>query len=410
MSGGVGTARLHGSTIALAGAETIVWAGLYYLFPALLLHFERDLGNKTALAGAFTAALLLSALAAPVAGRIIDRGFGRELLTGSALAGGLLLVLLAAAETMVQFYLVWLGLGLAMAGCLYEPCFAHVTHVRGAAARLVITRITLVAGFAGTVSFPIANLVAGLGGWRASALVFAGLILIVGVPLMWLGAAAPEEAKNLREPAKHPGVTAPEGAFARAAASPVFWLLAAAFTMVALNHGILITHLLPLLAEREVDTGLAVIAVSLIGPMQVLGRLLMLAAERRVSISAVSAISFIAMSLASSLLLLAPAALPALFLFVALQGAGYGVTSITRPAITAVYLGRVGFGVISGALATAFMGATALAPTVAALIWTVGGYDLVLITCIATAAAGLVCFGAAWHYAGSGDRDRARDA
>jgi MFS family permease len=88
----------------LAIAETIVWAGMFYLFPALLPHWEQDLGwAKTELAGAFTCALILSALAAPFAGRLIDRGHGRKVLTISAFCGGLLLVLLSQVRELWQF-------------------------------------------------------------------------------------------------------------------------------------------------------------------------------------------------------------------------------------------------------------------------------------------------------------------
>ena len=396
---------VRSSILALAVAETLVWAGTFYLFPALLLHFERDLGwSKTELAGAFTAALLTSAAAAPLVGRVVDRGFGRGLLTGSALGAGVLLLLLALVEARWQFYAVWLGLGLAMAGGLYEPCFAWLIRTRGDDARRAITRITLIAGFAGTVSFPSANAIAERFGWRASALAFAAIIMLVAVPLMWLGATPPGERAPAHD-AGGPGAgrradraadRGPDrGALPRAMSRPAFWLLGAAFTMIAFNHGILITHLLPLLAERGVGLDTSVLAVSLIGPMQVAGRLLMLAGERRVPLGAVCAISFIAMIAASTLLWLAGASVALLLAFVALQGAGYGVTSITRPAITADYLGRAGFGVISGAIGAAFMAANAAAPTVAALIWTSGGYDLVLLTCILAAVLGLAAFAAA---------------
>ena len=370
---------------SLAIAETLVWAGTYYLFPALLLHFERDLGwPKTELALAFTVALLASAGAAPVAGRVIDRGHGRALLTLSAFAASLLLLALARVETRVGFYAVWLGLGLAMAGCLYEPCFAYLTRVLGGSARRAITLITLVAGFAGTVSFPIANAVAASFGWRASALTFAVLVGGVAAPLMWW--SGPREAA-----APPPNLTtSTAGRPARAPLrSPVFWLLAGAFTSIALAHGILVTHLLPLLAERGIGAGMAVLAVSLIGPMQVAGRLGMLAIERRVQIGTICALSFLFMIAGMLTLLGAGAAVLLVLVAIVLQGSGYGVTSITRPALTASYLGRAGFGVTSGLLATAFWTATAAAPTLAALIWAGGGYDVVLGFCAAVLSLGL---------------------
>ena len=68
----------------LAIAETIVWAAMFYSFPALLLQWERDLGwSKIELSGALTLALVVSALLAPVVGRLIDHGLGRYVFTGS---------------------------------------------------------------------------------------------------------------------------------------------------------------------------------------------------------------------------------------------------------------------------------------------------------------------------------------
>jgi MFS family permease len=377
----------------LAIAETIVWAGMFYLFPALLPHWEQDLGwAKTELAAAFTCALIVSALAAPFAGRLIDRGHGRKVLTISAFCGGLLLVLLSRVHELWQFYAVWLGLGLMMSSCLYEACFAYLTHKLGAAARRAITLITLVAGFAGTVSFPTSHFLAEAFSWRGSALFFALLICTIAAPLMWFSEPRSDSAGAAATVARAPLATCTAQ---RALRSPVFWLLALAFAMISLDHGMLITHLLPLLGERGVHQEIAVLAVSMIGPMQVAGRLLMMAVERRVSMPAVCATTFIFISSAAIVLYFAGASTMLILTFVLLQGSGYGVTSITRPVITAAYLGRVGFGTISGMQAMAFMGATAIAPMLAALIWAAGGYYLMIIICIVLALIGLIAFSAA---------------
>ena len=81
--------------------------------------------------GALTLSLLVSAASSPFAGRIIDHGHGRILLTGSALCGALLLMLLSQVTALWQFYTVWILLGLAMSGCLYDACFAILTHTMG---------------------------------------------------------------------------------------------------------------------------------------------------------------------------------------------------------------------------------------------------------------------------------------
>ena len=167
-------------------AETIVWAAMYYSFPALLLEWEKDLGwSKTELTGALTLALLVCAVTAPFAGRIIDHGNGRTLLTGSALLGAILLILLSQVTQIWQFYAVWFLLGLAMAGCLYDACFALLTRTMGDKSKRAITLVTLVAGLAGTVSFPSATALAASIGWRGALLVFAGALVVIAAPLFW---------------------------------------------------------------------------------------------------------------------------------------------------------------------------------------------------------------------------------
>ncbi|WPZ33610.1 MFS transporter [Thalassobaculum sp. OXR-137] len=363
-----------GRVAALAIAETLVWAGMFYSFPALIAYWEADLGwSKTELAGAYSAALVCSAVCAPFMGKLIDKGHGRAVLTTCAVIGGLLVGLLSQVQASWQFFALWLGIGVCMSGCLYEPCFAFITRMMGGEARRAITRITLIAGFAGTVSFPLGGFVAEAHGWRIAVLTFAVIILVVAIPLFRYGTAlpAPEEETEERS-------TLPDGSsdLRRAMAKPTFWLLGVTFAMIGLTHGMVIPHLLPMLAEQGVAVATAVLAASMIGPMQVAGRVAMMAMERRFSMQIICAVSFLFM-LAAIFSLIGSMAWPFLLAaFVFFQGSGYGVTSITRPVVTAEILGRKGFGSISGALALGFMGANAAAATLGAALWEVGGYAL----------------------------------
>ncbi len=371
----------------LAIAETIVWAAMFYSFPALILVWERDLGwSKTELSGALTLALVVSAVLAPVVGRLIDHGLGRFVFTGCALLGALFLALLSKVTELWQFYLVWLGIGIAMSGALYEACFAVLTRAMGTRAKRAITLVTLVAGFAGTVSFPSAFVLVNVAGWRGAVLTFAVAVAVVAVPLIWHSSGLAERG---REKDVHPASPRTREALA-ILRSAVFWLLAVAFSMIALEHGILLTHLLPLLDERGVHGETAILAASMIGPMQVAGRLAMIAAEPHVSNLGIAITCYVALGIAA-LALLGTAVIPTLLVaFVLFQGSGYGVTSIVRPVITAELLGRRNFGVISGLLAVPFITATAAAPTIAAFVWENGGYDRVIVFAMSAAAVGLL--------------------
>ncbi len=381
----------------LAVGETVVWAAMYYSFPALLPVWERELGwSKTELSAAFTLALVVSAVLAPVAGRLIDHGWGRQVFAGGALLGAVMLALLSQVSELWQFTCVWIGLGVAMSATLYEACFAVLTVSLGAQAKRAITLVTLVAGFAGTLSFPSAHALAQAAGWRTAVLVFAAAVVLVAVPLIWIGCRNAERREEARTA---PAASHRVSQALRVTRTPVFWLLALAFAMLALDHGMMISHLLPLLDSRGVHEQAAVLAASMIGPMQVAGRLAMMAAERHLSILAITMGCYIAMGLAAGALFGASLVPGLVAGFVIFQGAGAGVSSIVRPVVTVELLGRRNFGVVSGLLAVSYMGGVAAAPTVAALVWSAGGYDLVLLLAIGVSALGLLALLAAWRAA-----------
>jgi len=368
-------------------AQIFMWAAMYYLFPALFLVWERDLGwSKTELSGAFTLALVVSAVLAPGVGRIIDRGIGGRIFTGSAILGSLLLVLLSMVTKLWQFYAVWIAIGGAMSGGLYEACFAILTRVMGTRAKQAITMVTLIAGFAGTLAFPGTHALVGIFGWRLTVLTFAAAMILIATPLIWFGCRLSQ--RHAEPHTVMAGQAAPEtiGVFRSAS----FWLLALAYTAIALDHGVLLTHLLPLLNDRGIQSQTAVLAASMMGPMQVTGRLAMIAAGNRVSTPGISIVAYISMALAA-LSLLGSGTVPVLLaIFILLQGAGFGVMSIMRPVMTAELFGHKNFGLISGSLAVPYLGAAAAAPTIAALIYRIGGYDLVIWFAGGAAGLGLV--------------------
>ena len=394
-------ARFHSIVWPLAIAETIVWAAMYYAFPALLPEWERDLGwSKTELSVAFTLSLLVSAALVPVAGRLIDRGLARAIFTGSAVLGAVLLALLSAVTEPWQFYCIWIGLGVAMSSTLYEACFAVLVRSTGDRARRAITIVSIVAGFAGTVAFPSAHLLAEEFGWRGTVRIFAAVVCIVAVPLIWGACRRAETQATMHAPD-------PSASAAQALAVtrlPAFWLLATAIFLAALDHGMLISHVLPILADRGLDAGLAVTAAAFIGPMQVAGRVVLMAADRLTTTLAASTACFTMMAIAGVCLLEAGSA-PALVIgFVVLQGAGIGIASVMRPMVTAELLGRRNFGVVSGLIGLMHMGGYAIAPSVSALVWASGGYDRVIILAIGAAVAAVAALLAAWRVARSGER------
>ena len=373
----------------LAAGQTIVWAGLFYSFAALLLSWEADLGwSKTDIAFGLTLALLVAAVASPIAGRIVDMGHGRLLLGAGSLFGALCLALLAIVESQVSFLTLWALIGLAHASCLYEPCFALVTRTRGKSARAAITRITLCAGFASSIAFPLGAILADTLGWRGAVVVFAAFVALLGAPLLIVGSTLLGDSKETGHDVH--AKTSSKAAVKAALRRREFWLLAVAFPMIALNHGILLNHIMPILVDRGLAQATAVTVASLIGPAQVAGRLLMTRFDHRVSAVNISVVAFVGLSCASLVLFLAGASVLMAFAFAVTQGAAYGLTNILRPVVTAESLGRTGFGAISGLQAVPNLAGFAIAPFLGAVLAQIGGYRLSIIAAGCLALLGLL--------------------
>lgn len=390
--------------IQLAIGQTIFWAGLYYIFAALLIRWEMAEGwSKTTLTGAFTGAILMAAIFSPIAGRWVDRGQGPRVLCGAALIGACLVALLPAAKNEWMFVSIYLGLGACLGCCLYETCFAFVTRTRGNESKRAITLITLFAGFASTLSFPLCHAISEAFGWHSAAFTLSAMVIFIGVPLIWTAASFLEKTHQQSEAdmAAAASATAPEPkpAPVRLIKNPVFWLIAGGFALLAGNHGIVINHMLPIMDDRGLSGDAAVLTASMVGPMQVAGRLAMMAVENRISSHAITTACFFAVGGAAAALFYSTAVPMLLVLFVILQGSGHGVTSIMRPVIVRELMGEKNFGAISGAIAVPYLIMWAAAPLLGSLLWAAGGYDLALMVIGAFAVIGLISYRGAVHLA-----------
>ncbi|MBR0669026.1 MFS transporter, partial [Roseomonas hellenica] len=176
-----GTTRV---VIALGTAQTLAWASSYYLPAILAAPMARDMSLSPAwIFGAFSAALVLSALLGPAVGRAIDRRGGRGVLALSNLVLAAGLALLGVAPGPIVMAAAWLVIGLGMTMGLYDAAFATLAGLYGRAARGPITGITLLAGFASTIGWPVSALLEDAIGWRGACLAWAAAHLLIGLPL-----------------------------------------------------------------------------------------------------------------------------------------------------------------------------------------------------------------------------------
>lgn len=383
-------ARIHsenrtGAILMLAVGQTIVWAGLFYIFPAMILHWGDLYGwGNAQLTGAITLALILSAVCSPMVGRLIDTGRGPAVMVGGAVAGSLILFVLSQTDSLLYFYLLWALMGIALAACLYEPCFMLVTRAYGARAKKSIVTITLIAGFASSISFPVSHFIASTYGVGAVLTTFGLAVLVIGAPLLYAGASILEHHAQI--------ATRPQGYQQRYLLrdNPLVIQLGLCFALLAIVHGATLQHLLPVLNDRALSAGDAVLIASLIGPMQVVGRLIVTAFQRWLPHTLIASACFIFIGLSMVLLFFTDGGLQVAVLFAVVFGASYGVVSIIRPVIARDIVGDQGFGAKAGYLAFFYLIGSAVSPYLGSLVWMVGGYDLMIPVLACLSLAGLV--------------------
>lgn len=378
---------------ALGATQIVSWGSLYYAFPLLLAPIEHELGwHRSSIVGAFSVSLLVAGVAALPAGILIDRYGGRALMAWGSLAAAGLLALLSRTGSLGMFYLVWAGLGLCMAATLYEPAFAVIYRSFGADARKAITALTLIAGFASTVFWPVSAWLVSALGWRGALTALAALNLFVCWPLHRFALPAVTQARHSAPPApsaKRRGV--PWNAAG-------FWFLAVVFAANMLAFAVLSVHLIPLLGERGLTTAQAAGLAALVGPMQVAGRVVEYVFGRRFSVTTAGMVALVLLPAGLLLLMAAGNSFLVLAAGLALYGASNGVMTIVRAVVPADLFGRERYATLNGALSVPVILVRAAGPVAASFLWSAtGGYAGTLLGLVVVSALAVVAFALAVH-------------
>ncbi len=344
---------------ALGVTQIISWGSLYYSIAVLGSSIRADLGISAAqLFGAYSAALLISALAAPVVGRGIDRHGGRSVLCiGSAIAAAALYAV-AQVHSLPTLYLAWILAGVAMAMTMYDAAFATLSQHAGSAYRSALTALTLMGGLASTVFWPASLKGLELVGWRETLTAFALLQLFVCLPLHWFFvprlpvAGAPG----------HAGAAIGTGLLPPERRRRAFVALAIAFALNGFIVSVLTVHLISVLQGKGLTLASAVWVGSFFGPLQVAGRLAEFSVGRRFTSRAIGLMALTLLVFAIAVLLLLDGQVAIALAFAALFGCSNGVVTIVRGTVPAELFGRVGYGGILGNLAAPALFARAIAP------------------------------------------------
>jgi len=383
---------------ALAIGQLLCWAALYYAFSSFVLPMMRELAwTKATVMGAFTAGLAAWGLASYASGAAIDRGHGRAVMSLGAVLGAVACAAWSQVQAPWELYASCIALGVAMAMTLYEPAFNVVTHRYPTRYREAITALTLVAGFASTLSFPACVWMIGAVGWRGAMLAIAASLLLVVAPLQAWALRGTARAATPQRPDAEADATLHE-----AVRHPAFWLLTLCFTLHAFVAAALWAHVMPAFAARGVDETATLAVLVWIGPAQVAGRLAFASIGRSLPLRRVGLYALV--SMAAAFALFAASSHPvALLGFALLFGAGNGLVTIVRGGMVPAYFGRTHVGRVGGVMSAVSLLARAAAPLAAAwLLLALPGYRELMAVLAAIAAGAWLAFAAARPPHGAG--------
>lgn len=360
------------ATWALATAQLVSWGAIYYAFSLFVVPMEHALGwGRTSTNAALSVGLLVSGLAAYPVGTWIDHGHGRAVMVLGSLLASAMLVIWSQTHTLAMLFVVWAGLGIAMAATLYDPVFAIITRSYPDSFRTKITLVTLVAGFASTAFIPLTQWLIDLLGWRHALLALAAINFCVCLPVHAL-AIHGNGARRAAAVDKAAVKAVNAASTRRALRSPVFWALAVCFTAYYVTFAALTFHLVPLMTGRHVPQSTILLTMALIGPAQVLARVLWFAFGRNVSPKMVGIAITTAFPVSVVILLIAGASPVLLIVFALVYGGANGMMTILRGTIVQDVMWTEGYGAINGMLSTPSNIAKGLAPISAAVIWAIG--------------------------------------
>ncbi|MEH6786192.1 MAG: MFS transporter [Paracoccus sp. (in: a-proteobacteria)] len=346
-----------------AVAQLMLWSGLYYLFPALTGRILAETGwSASILTASYTAGFLLWAFSSPLVGRTIDIGHGIVAMRCGALVGASLLVAMSQAQTLAVFAPLMVLLGASMAATLYDPCFAILLRRFGASAASPVATVTLVAGLATLLTFPMVGWLLQVTDWRAVMLAAAALVLAAAVLIPSEGAARPADRSRHDMP--------------RGRASPTVLLIGLSFATLMFSHAALL-FILPLHLRKLPETAdFALILPALLGPAQIFGRLVCAPLIRLFDPVLLARSVFGVMLLPPLALLVVPYQATTILPILLLQGAGYGMHTILRPVLTRNHVPPFRLGRDLGLIAMIGLVMMALGPAAGGVVWQGAGFQV----------------------------------
>jgi predicted MFS family arabinose efflux permease len=327
------TRRLF-TIIVLGSTQTLAWASSYYLPAVLADEMSRDLGLSTNwIFGIFSASLVLTAVMGPKVGRTIDAWGGNGVLAASNLLFAAGLFLLQLAHSLPMFAAAWMVLAIGMGLGLYDSAFATLGRLYGTDARGAITGITLLAGFASTIGWPLSAWGAATIGWRETCLAWAAVHLFIALPMNWFLLPRPKAATTTERVAASKAIPIDRPMIMLAFAFAAAWIVTAGMA----------AHFPRIVEATGASPAQAIAAGMLIGPAQVAARLLEAGPLARFHPLVSARLATLTHPIGAAVILVAGGGV-ASSAFAILHGSGNGILTIARGTVPLALFGPENYG------------------------------------------------------------------
>jgi len=381
---------------ALGLTQIIGYGTLYYSFSILAPEMAQDLGwTVDQVFGIFSGALLIGGVLAPVAGRWMDQFGASRLMVIGSIVSAATLVFCALSYHPAIYTAGLIALEVAAALVLYPAAFAALVEIAPHSAGRSITYLTLIAGFASTLFWPLTTMLHAHLDWRAIYLVFAALNIIICLPLhIWI--------------LRHRAIRTANGQAESALPAPVigalpadrrrrgFYLASAAFALQGFTLSAMLVHMVPMLTTLGLGAS-AVLVGTLFGPSQVLSRFINMVFGTSLSPPMLAVLSAVFMSSGIIVLTVSGHWLPGAIAFAVLLGLGSGINSIVQGSLPLWLFGSEGYGTVTGQMAAMRMVLSATAPFLFAVVSEQAGMATALGLTAALGLLGMAGFAAVWQ-------------
>jgi MFS family permease len=367
---------------AVALAQVTSWGILYYGFSVFIAPIHEARGwSIPQMTGAYSLALLLSAVAGVPVGRWLDRHGPRALMTIGSLSAVLLVVAWSSVHSLLSFYLVWAGIGLTMSAVLYEPAFYVVATWFQRKRSRALTLLTFIGGFASVIYIPLASFLIDHYGWREALLILAALLAAGTLPIHALllrrhpaDLGLEVDGERVAETTAASRASQPSLTLHQTLRDASFWWLSGCMVLANFATMAMLVHLIPYLTQEGHSRSFAASAAGAIGLLGLPGRLIFTPLGSRIPRRIVTSLIFALQTTSLVVLLLVHGTL-GVACFVVLFGAGFGAITPARAALVAENYGPAHYGSINGVLALCITGARSAAPVGAGLLYAgLGGY------------------------------------